>query len=684
MLRQSDSGGVRALESMGADINDIYTDIMDAFGAPNSRPKPQAGTARSTIRRAETRVLDQYSRDLTELALSGAMDPVVGRGDEILRTVQILSRRTKNNPVLVGEPGVGKTAVAEGLAMQVARGEAPAELARKRIVSLDIPAMLAGTKYRGDFEERVKAVLKDVKRAGDVILFIDELHTIIGAGSAEGAIDAANLLKPALGRGELQMIGATTMEEYRKFIEKDAALERRFRPVIVREPDRKTACRMLEALRPGLEAHHRIRITQEAIEAAVEFSSRYLTDRFLPDKALDLLDEGAAHVWLGGGTPAEDAERQQQLEQRLEQAVANAQYEQAAKLRDELRTLVRSQLAARRAQRTVSLTRQDVAAVVAERTGIPVGRLRQSDRERLLSLRQTLSQRIIGQQAAVDAVSAAVLRGRTGLADAGRPAASFLLIGPTGVGKTELCKQIAQVVYGSQDALIRVDMSEYMEPNSVSRLLGAPPGYVGYDAGGTLTEKVRRRPYCVVLFDELEKAHRDITGILLQLLGDGILTDSLGRTVSFKNTIVVMTSNLTGPQTGKPGLGFTPDCADIRAQTILREAFSPEFLGRIDCIASFRPLAAEDLARIAALQLRELAERLKRQNVALGFAPELPEHLGALCANEPGGARSLRRRLQTEIEGPAAELLLRDPSVRTLRVVWRQESVQVEAPERCF
>ena len=364
--------------------------------------------------------------------------------------------------------------------------------------------------------------------------------------------------------------------------------------------------------------------------------------------------------------------------------MANAQYEQAAKLRDELRTLVRSQLAARRAQRTVSLTRQDVAAVVAERTGIPVGRLRQSDRERLLSLRQTLSQRIIGQQVAVDAVSAAVLRGRTGLADAGRPAASFLLIGPTGVGKTELCKQIAQVVYGSQDALIRVDMSEYMEPNSVSRLLGAPPGYVGYDAGGTLTEKVRRRPYCVVLFDELEKAHRDITGILLQLLGDGILTDSLGRTVSFKNTIVVMTSNLTGPQTGKPGLGFTPDCADIRAQTILREAFSPEFLGRIDCIASFRPLAAEDLARIAALQLRELAERLKRQNVALEFAPELPEHLGALCANEPGGARSLRRRLQTEIEGPAAELLLRDPSVRTLRVVWRQESVQVEAPERCF
>lgn len=630
-------------------------------------------------------VLNKYGQDLTELARAQKLDPVIGRDNEIRSVIRILSRKTKNNPCLIGEPGVGKTAIAEGLALRIVRGDVPDNLKDRRLFALDMGSLVAGAKYRGEFEERLKAVLNEIKRSeGRIIMFIDELHTIVGAGKTDGAMDAGNILKPMLARGELHCIGATTLDEYRKYIEKDAALERRFRPVIVREPDRKTACRMLEALRPGLEAHHRIRITQEAIEAAVEFSSRYLTDRFLPDKALDLLDEGAAHVWLGGGTPAEDAERQQQLEQRLEQAVANAQYEQAAKLRDELRTLVRSQLAARRAQRTVSLTRQDVAAVVAERTGIPVGRLRQSDRERLLSLRQTLSQRIIGQQAAVDAVSAAVLRGRTGLADAGRPAASFLLIGPTGVGKTELCKQIAQVVYGSQDALIRVDMSEYMEPNSVSRLLGAPPGYVGYDAGGTLTEKVRRRPYCVVLFDELEKAHRDITGILLQLLGDGILTDSLGRTVSFKNTIVVMTSNLTGPQTGKPGLGFTPDCADIRAQTILREAFSPEFLGRIDCIASFRPLAAEDLARIAALQLRELAERLKRQNVALEFAPELPEHLGALCANEPGGARSLRRRLQTEIEGPAAELLLRDPSVRTLRVVWRQESVQVEAPERCF
>ena len=674
LMRDDAYAAARMLSELGVDCNCVFSETYDRLRILHP--------AQDVKGQSELKLLELYCDNMIDRAPQ--MDPVVGREAELSQLMQVLSRRSKNNPALIGEPGVGKTAVVEALAQRLACGDVPQALRGKKLYCLNMANLLAGTKYRGEFEERVRDILIEIRRCGSVILFVDEMHTIVGAGSAEGAIAAANLLKPALGRGELQMIGATTLEEYRKFIEKDAALERRFRPVIVREPDRKTACRMLEALRPGLEAHHRIRITQEAIEAAVDFSSRYLTDRFLPDKALDLLDEGAAHVWLGGPEPAEDAERQQQLEQQLEQAVANAQYEQAAKLRDELRTLVRRQLAARRAQRTVSLTRQDIAAVVSERTGIPVGRLRQSDRERLLSLRQTLSERIIGQQAAVDAVSTAVLRGRTGLADAGRPAASFLLIGPTGVGKTELCKQLAQVVYGSQDALIRVDMSEYMEPSSVSRLLGAPPGYVGYDAGGTLTEKVRRRPYCVVLFDELEKAHRDITGILLQLLGDGILTDSMGRTVSFKNTIVVMTSNLTGPQTGKPGLGFIPDCADVRAQTVLREAFSPEFLGRIDCVASFRPLAAEDLAKIAALQLRELAGRLQKQNVTLETAPELPERLGALCANEPGGARSLRRRLQTGIEGPAAELLLRDPSVRTLRAVWQQGSVQVKAAGGCF
>ena len=668
LTREDRCTAARLLCRSGADLNCVFSNVYALCTAP-----VPAGAGREP----GTKLLELYCENMVEKA--SAMEPVIGRERELGQLLQILSRKNKNNPALIGEPGVGKTAIVEGLAQRLAAGTVPEPLRGKRLYSLNMASVLAGTKYRGEFEERIRDVLAEIRRCGNMILFVDEMHTLVGAGSAEGAIDAANLLKPALGRGELQMIGATTLEEYRKFIEKDAALERRFRPVTVREPDRETACRMLQALRPGLEAHHRIRITQEAIEAAVDFSTRYLTDRFLPDKAIDLLDEGAAHVWLGGSEPPEDAERRQRLEQQLEQAVSDAQYEKAAALRDELRTLVRGQLAARRAQHTVSLTKQDIAAIVAERTGIPVGRLRQSDRERLLSLRETLSARVIGQQAAVDAVCTAVLRGRTGLADAARPAASFLLIGPTGVGKTELCKQLAQVVYGSPDALIRVDMSEYMEPSSVSRLLGAPPGYVGYDAGGTLTEKVRRRPYCVLLFDELEKAHRDVTGILLQLLGDGILTDSLGRTVSFKNAIVVMTSNLTGTQTGKPGLGFTPDCEDVRAQTVLREAFSPEFLGRIDCVTTFRPLTAADLGAIARLQLRQLAERLQKQNVTLTAAPDLPERLGALCAHDPGGARSLRRRLQTLVEGPAAELLLRDPSVRALRVRWEQGTAVVEA-----
>ena len=653
LTRDEGYAAARVLLTLGVDLNCVFSETYDRLRIQNA--------ARAAGGQSELKLLELYCENMLDRAAQ--TDPVVGREAELAQLMQVLSRRGKNNPALIGEPC----------------GDVPQALRGKKLYCLNMANLLAGTKYRGEFEERVRDILQEIRRCGNVILFVDEMHTIVGAGSAEGAIDAANLLKPALGRGELQMIGATTLEEYRKFIEKDAALERRFRPVTVREPDRETACRMLQALRPGLEAHHRIRITQEAIEAAVDFSTRYLTDRFLPDKAIDLLDEGAAHVWLGGSEPPEDTERRQRLEQQLEQAVSDAQYEKAAALRDELRTLVRGQLAARRAQHTVSLTKQDIAAIVAERTGIPVGRLRQSDRERLLSLRETLSARVIGQQAAVDAVCTAVLRGRTGLADAARPAASFLLIGPTGVGKTELCKQLAQVVYGSPDALIRVDMSEYMEPSSVSRLLGAPPGYVGYDAGGTLTEKVRRRPYCVLLFDELEKAHRDVTGILLQLLGDGILTDSLGRTVSFKNAIVVMTSNLTGTQTGKPGLGFTPDCEDVRAQTVLREAFSPEFLGRIDCVTTFRPLTAADLGAIARLQLRQLAERLQKQNVTLTAAPDLPERLGALCAHDPGGARSLRRRLQTLVEGPAAELLLRDPSVRALRVRWEQGTAVVEA-----
>lgn len=657
----------QVLTTLGIDLNCVFSETYDRLRERAQRTGGQA----------ELKLLEIYCENMVERAAQ--TDPVVGRDAELTQLMQVLSRRGKNNPALIGEPGVGKTAIVEALAQRLAAGDVPQALRGKKLYCLNMANLLAGTKYRGEFEERVRDILQEVRRSGNVILFVDEMHTIVGAGSAEGAIDAANLLKPALGRGEVQLIGATTLEEYRKFIEKDAALERRFRPITVREPDTASACRMLRALCPGLEAHHHLQITAEAVEAAVELSARYLTDRFLPDKALDLLDEGAARVWLAGNAPTRQSARQQELEQALEQAVAQSNYERAAQLRDELRGVVRRQLAQRRAQHTVRLTREDIAAVIAERTGIPAGRLGESERERLLSLRQTLSERIIGQQSAVDAVCTAVLRGRTGLADAQRPAASFLLMGPTGVGKTELCKQLAQVVYGTPDALVRVDMSEYREPSSLSRLLGAPPGYVGYDAGGTLTEKVRRRPYCVVLFDELEKACREVTGILLQVLGDGILTDSMGRTVSFQNTLVVMTSNLTAAESGKPGLGFTPEQADARAQTTLRQAFSPEFLGRIDCVTSFRPLRAEELGKIARLQLEQLSARLRKQGVTLEVDPALPGQLGAACEKKPGGARSLRRALQVQVEGPAAELLLRRPAVRALRAVWRADAAAVEA-----
>ena len=616
VLRQSDSGGVRALTLAGADANDLYTDIMDAFGAPASRGKPQTGTARQTIRRAETRILDQYSRDLTELALSGATDPVVGRESEILRAVQILSRRTKNNPVLVGEPGVGKTAVAEGLAMLVARGEAPAELARKRIVSLDIPAMLAGTKYRGDFEERVKAVLKDVKRAGDVILFIDELHTIIGAGSAEGAIDAANILKPALGRGEVQIIGATTPEEYRRHIEKDAALERRFQPVKVGEPDREQTMEMLRSVRTPLERHHGVRLTAGAMRAAYELSVRYINDRFLPDKAIDLLDEAAAAVHVAG-------ER-------------------------------------------ITVETQDVAQVVSMWTGVPVTGLDADESLRLLTLEKQLRERIIGQDEAVSAVARAIRRGRVGLKDPGRPVGSFLFLGPTGVGKTELCRALAATVYGDEGAMIRLDMSEYMEKHSVSRLIGSPPGYVGYEDGGQLTEKVRRKPWSVVLFDEIEKAHEDVWGILLQIMDDGHLTDSAGRRIDFSNTVIVMTSNIGAKAIteNRPQLGFTgggePDGETMRSRVMeeLRATFRPEFLNRVDETIIFRRLGEEDMLEITQTMLTQVAGRFSALGLELSVPQETAQWLAHEGYDERFGARPLRRTMQHSLEDTAADMLL--------------------------
>ena len=616
LLRQNDCGAAASLREAGADLNEIYTDIMAVFGNPGSNNRAQTGTARSTLRRADTKMLDQYSRDLTELAAAGRIDPVVGRGNEIRRAIQILSRRSKNNPVLVGEPGVGKTAVAEGLALCVSRGQAPAELRDKRIVSLDIPALLAGTKYRGDFEERVKSVLRDVKRAGDVILFIDELHTIIGAGSAEGAIDAANILKPALGRGEVQIIGATTPEEYRRHIEKDAALERRFQPVKVTEPGREQTMEMLRSLRPALEKHHGVSLDEEALTAAYELSVRYINDRFLPDKAIDLLDEAAAAVHVEG-------ERRQ-------------------------------------------VTAADVAQVVSLWTEIPLRSLDESESQRLQGLEEQLKQRIIGQDEAVGAVARAIRRSRVGLKDPRRPVGSFLFLGPTGVGKTELCRALAATVYGDENAMIRLDMSEYMEKHSVSRLIGSPPGYVGYEDGGQLTEKVRRKPWSVVLFDEIEKAHEDVWSILLQIMDDGHLTDATGRRVDFSNTVIVMTSNI-GAKTiteNRPALGFADsgrrDEEDMNQKVMaeLRATFRPEFLNRVDETIVFHRLSDEHLCAIT----QTLLEQVKQRFHALGITLLVPEDTARWLArqgrDDKFGARPLRRTVQHCIEDAAAEQLL--------------------------
>ena len=617
ILRQSDCGGSQVLRSLDADANDIYTDIMNVFGSGDARGKQQTGTARSVLRRAETRVLDQYSRDLTELAAAGRIDPVVGRGNEILRTVQILSRKTKNNPVLVGEPGVGKTAVAEGLAQWVVGGQAPVGLSGKRIVSLDIPAMLAGTKYRGDFEERVKCVLKDVKRAGDVILFIDELHTIIGAGSAEGAIDAANILKPALGRGEVQIIGATTPEEYRRHIEKDAALERRFQPVKVAEPDKAHTLEMLRSLREGLERHHGVKISDEAMTAACDLSVRYINDRFLPDKAIDLLDEAAASVRVAPGPGG-------------------------------------------------VVTAAEIAQVVSLWTNIPVTGLDSDDAERFRGMEERLRRRIIGQDEAVSAVSRAIRRSRVGLRDPNRPVGSFLFLGPTGVGKTELCRALASEVYGDEKAIIRIDMSEYMEKHAVSRLIGSPPGYVGYEDGGQLTEKVRRSPWSVVLFDEIEKAHEDVWSILLQIMDDGHLTDSGGRRVDFSNALIVMTSNIGARiiTENRPPLGFhsgegqSEETMRLAVTEELKATFRPEFLNRIDETIIFHRLSRENMTEISASILGGVKERFEKLGISLSVPEESVEWIARRGYDDKFGARPLRRTIQHCIEDAAAELML--------------------------
>ena len=618
ILRQPDCGGARALAAAGLSVNDIYTDILAVFGTGSFKPRSQPPVQpKATVKHSETRVLDQYSRDLTLLAASGSFDPVIGRDEEIRRSVQILSRRSKNNPVLIGEPGVGKTAVAEGIAAYIAGSDAPDSMAGKRLVALDLPALLAGTKYRGDFEERVKAVLKDVKKAGDVILFIDEMHTMIGAGSAEGAIDAANILKPALGRGEVQIIGATTPEEYRRHIEKDAALERRFQPVKVAEPSRSDSLKMLGAVRQGLEKHHGVKISDAALTAAVDLSARYINDRFLPDKAIDLADEAAAHIRVSGGG---------------------------------------------------LVTAEDIAGIVSMWTGIPVANLSADETKRLCNMESILHRRVIGQNEAVTAVSRAIRRGRVGLSDPDRPIGSFLFLGPTGVGKTELCRALAEAVFGESDAMIRLDMSEYMEKHAVSKLIGSPPGYVGYEDGGQLTERVRRKPWSVVLFDEIEKAHEDVWGILLQIMDDGRLTDSAGRVVSFRNTIIVMTSNVGAKSIseGRPRMGFTPDGGDeaqlmrARINEELRRTFKPEFLNRIDETIVFRRLSRAEIRSIAERMLLTVAERFKALGMTLSVPDQVVDFLAERGYDEKYGARPLRRAIRSMIEDKAAELMLTD------------------------
>ena len=597
-----------------------------------------------------TKLLDQFSEDLLEKAVN--MDPVIGRDREIETVIGILSRKNKNNPALIGEPGVGKTAIAEGLAQRMAAGQVPPQLRNKRLVSLNMANLVAGTKYRGEFEERLRDVLSEIKRSGDVILFVDEMHTIVGAGAAEGAIDAANIFKPALGRGELQMLGATTREEYRKYIEKDAALERRFRPVPVEEPDKTATMAILQGLKPGLERHHRMRITEDAMKEAIRLSVRYLPDLYLPDKAIDLLDEGAAHARLQEMSGKRSFARQG-LEQELQEAVREGNFEKAAQLRDKMQRMATKPMESRHFR---CVTGNDVAWAVSARTGIPVGRLTANERDRLLHLDKILSSQIVGQSQAVDQVADTVRRGLCGLRDENRPVACILLTGPTGVGKTEMCRALARELYGSRDAMIRLDMTEYMEKHSVARLIGAPPGYVGHEEGGKLTEAVRRRPYCLVLLDELEKAHPDVSGILLQIMEEGVLTDSTGRRVSFRNAIIAMTSNIGGNLKGD-GLGFRPSGREGQTKEELKHRFTPEFLGRLDRIVHFQNLTEADMEVIAAKYLRQLLERAAAGGITLQFPGNLAAELARETGSE-GGARRLRHLVQERVEGPLAVWLL--------------------------
>ena len=681
ILSESDSYAVAFLEELGVSVERLAQAVSkgmqggadDGFGGFENESAPNGSQKGGSA-------LDKFGRDLTQAAKNGEIDPVIGREKEIQRVIQILSRRTKNNPVLIGEPGVGKTAVAEGLALEIAKGNVPEILKDKRVVSLDLTGMVAGAKYRGDFEERIKAAIDEVKKSKNTILFIDELHTIVGAGAAEGSADAANILKPSLARGDFQVIGATTLNEYRKYIEKDAALERRFQPVKVGEPTPEQAVQILKGLRDSYEAHHKVKITDEAINAAVTLSSRYIADRYLPDKAIDLIDEGASKVRLASLTSPDNVKELEDeiadYEKEKASAINEQDFERAARLRDEQKELqtklddAKKKWQEQQKGNSGEVTAEDIAKIVSEWTGIPVVQLTKEESERLLNMENVLHERVIGQSEAVTAIAKAIRRGRVGLKDPKRPVGSFIFLGPTGVGKTELCKALAEAMFGDENAMLRLDMSEYMEKHTVSKLIGSPPGYVGFEEGGQLTEKVRRKPYSVVLFDEIEKAHPDVFNMLLQILEDGRLTDSQGRTVDFKNTVIIMTSNvgarlITEKQSS---LGFNSENEnaeesekkDIKELVTgeLRKVFRPEFLNRVDDIIVFNKLNKDEIKQIAVKMLKTLENRLDKMNIKISFTDNAISEIADKGFDENYGARPLRRAIQNEIEDPLSEQML--------------------------
>ena len=681
IMREGDSVAVRIMMDLNIDPRKLYNEIVKVI----NEDEQDANTNRTIDKNSgsfnSTPTLNQFGSDLTKQAREGKLDPVIGRKNEIDRVTQILSRRTKNNPCLIGEPGVGKTAVVEGLAEKIVVDDVPEMLKNKRVVTLDISGMVAGAKYRGDFEERIKKCLAEVKKAGDVILFIDEIHTIVGAGSAEGAVDAANILKPLLARGEVQVIGATTLNEYRKYIEKDSALERRFSPVQVGEPTNEETIKILEGLRDKYEAHHNVKITEEAIKAAVELSVRYINDRFLPDKAIDLIDEAASRVKMKTYTMPDNIKKLEEkidsINKEKEEAIRVQDFEKAASLRDKVNAekekleKEKKKWQSKNSKNVMSLTEEDIAEVIASWTGIPVNKITQDENEKLKHLEETLHKRVIGQNEAVEAVSKAIRRGRVGLKDPNRPIGSFLFLGPTGVGKTELSKALAEALFGNETAMIRVDMSEYMEPHSVAKLIGSPPGYVGYDEGGQLTEKIRRKPYSVILFDEIEKAHPDVMNMLLQILDDGRLTDAQGRTVNFKNTVIIMTSNVGARAiTDKNVLGFSNSSKDKQGQekeyenikkdvmAELKKQFRPEFINRIDDIIVFHKLTNDDIGKIIEIMLKQVKERLSEQEYDVEIDKSVKDLVAKKGIDANYGARPLKRAIQSNVEDKIAEAIL--------------------------